>query len=101
MCIRDRPWRVDPIPSTFQFQLLDEDCASSMCYTSGTTGNPKGVSYSHRSNYLHALTAAMTLGIRQDDRLLVVVPLFHANAWGFPYLAMAAGATLVLSLIHI
>ena len=75
---------------------LDEDCASSMCYTSGTTGNPKGVSYSHRSNYLHALTAAMTLGIRQDDRLLVVVPLFHANAWGFPYLAMAAGATLVM-----
>ena len=75
---------------------FDEDCASSMCYTSGTTGNPKGVSYSHRSNYLHALTAAMTLGIRQDDRLLVVVPLFHANAWGFPYLAMAAGATLVM-----
>ncbi len=77
-------------------QDIDENCASSMCYTSGTTGNPKGVSYSHRSNYLHAISAAMTLGSEQGDRLLVVVPLFHANAWGFPYLAMATGASLVM-----
>ncbi|HEX2704175.1 MAG TPA: long-chain-fatty-acid--CoA ligase, partial [Candidatus Lustribacter sp.] len=75
---------------------IDENTASSMCYTSGTTGNPKGVSYSHRANYLHALTCAMTLGVREGDRLLVVVPLFHANAWGFPYLAMAAGASLMM-----
>ncbi|HRW17544.1 MAG TPA: long-chain fatty acid--CoA ligase [Dermatophilaceae bacterium] len=75
---------------------LDEDSASSMCYTSGTTGNPKGVAYSHRSNYLHATAVAMTLGVRQGDRLLVVVPLFHANAWGFPYLTMLAGASLVM-----
>ncbi len=88
---------IAPEPATYAWpEDLDEDCASSMCYTSGTTGNPKGVAYSHRSNYLHSLTAALTLGIRQDDRLLVVVPLFHANAWGFPYLAMAAGASLVM-----
>ena len=75
---------------------LDENSASSMCYTSGTTGNPKGVAYSHRSNYLHAVTAALALGAKQGDRLLVVVPLFHANAWGFPYLAMAVGASLIM-----
>jgi fatty-acyl-CoA synthase len=75
---------------------LDEDSASSMCYTSGTTGNPKGVAYSHRSNYLHSAAVGMTLGVRQGDRLLTVVPLFHANAWGFPYLCFMAGASLVM-----
>ncbi len=75
---------------------IDEDSASSMCYTSGTTGNPKGVAYSHRSNYLHSITVAMTLGIRQGDRVLAVVPLFHANAWGFPYLALATGCDLMM-----
>ncbi len=75
---------------------LDEDDASSMCYTSGTTGNPKGVAYSHRANYLHATAVQNGLSIRQGDHLLVVVPLFHANAWGFPYLAMLSGATLVM-----
>ena len=84
-------------PETFDWpDDLDEDSASSMCYTSGTTGNPKGVAYSHRSNYLHALTDAYSLGVRQGDRSLVVVPLFHANAWGFPYIAMLAGTTLVM-----
>jgi fatty-acyl-CoA synthase len=84
-------------PTTYDWpEDLDENSASSMCYTSGTTGNPKGVSYSHRSNYLHAVTTAMTADTRQGDRLLVVVPLFHANAWGFPYLAMAVGASLVM-----
>jgi len=84
-------------PTSFDWpQDIDEDSASSMCYTSGTTGNPKGVAYSHRSNYLHALTVQNGLSIRQGDRLLVVVPLFHANAWGFPYLAMVSGATLVM-----
>jgi len=84
-------------PETFDWpDDLDENSASSMCYTSGTTGNPKGVAYSHRSNYLHALTDAQGLGCRQGDRSLVVVPLFHANAWGFPYIAMLAGMTLVM-----
>lgn len=77
-------------------QDLDEDSASSMCYTSGTTGNPKGVAYSHRSNYLHAASVGMALGVGQGDRLLTVVPLFHANAWGFPYLCMMTGASLIM-----
>ena len=88
---------IDDQPDSYDWpEDLDEDCASSMCYTSGTTGNPKGVAYSHRSNYLHALTDAYSLGVREGDRSLVVVPLFHANAWGFPYIAMLAGTTLVM-----
>jgi fatty-acyl-CoA synthase len=88
---------LDGQPTEYEWpQDLDENCASSMCYTSGTTGNPKGVSYSHRSNYLHAVTTGMTADARQGDRVLVVVPLFHANAWGFPYLAMAMGTSLVM-----
>ena len=88
---------LDQQPETFDWpDDLDESCASSMCYTSGTTGNPKGVAYSHRSNYLHSLTVAQSLGVRQGDRSLVVVPLFHANAWGFPYIAMIAGASMVM-----
>ncbi len=84
-------------PTTFDWvQSLDENDASSMCYTSGTTGNPKGVVYSHRSNYMHAMGVASTLGITANDRLLIVVPLFHANAWGFPYAAMVTGSTLIM-----
>jgi fatty-acyl-CoA synthase len=84
-------------PETYDWPVdLDEDSASSMCYTSGTTGNPKGVAYSHRSNYLHSAAVGLTLGVRQGDRLLTVVPLFHANAWGFPYLCFMAGASLVM-----
>ncbi|EWT01479.1 long-chain fatty acid--CoA ligase [Intrasporangium oryzae NRRL B-24470] len=75
---------------------LDENDATSMCYTSGTTGHPKGVAYSHRSNVLHAMGVAASLGVRQPDRLLIVVPLFHANAWGFPYAAMVTGCSLVM-----
>ncbi len=84
-------------PTSFDWpEDIDENDASSMCYTSGTTGNPKGVAYSHRCNYLHATAVQNGLSIRQGDHLLVVVPLFHANAWGFPYLAMISGATLVM-----
>ncbi len=84
-------------PTTFEWaEEMDENDASSMCYTSGTTGNPKGVAYSHRSNYLHAMGVASTLGVTASDRLLIVVPLFHANAWGFPYAAMVTGSTLVM-----
>ncbi|MGZ4601193.1 long-chain fatty acid--CoA ligase [Oryzihumus sp.] len=85
-------------PDTFDWPELDETSASSMCYTSGTTGNPKGVVYSHRSNYLHTMQVCMptSLDIRQGDRLLAVVPMFHANAWGLPYAALMAGASLIL-----
>lgn len=84
-------------PTTFEWITDGDDtAAASMCYTSGTTGRPKGVVYSHRSNYLHAVQAASVLDLRSDDRALVVVPLFHANAWGFPYTAMVSGASLVM-----
>ena len=97
LAVHDWDALLDGEPTAYDWpEDLDEHSASSMCYTSGTTGNPKGVAYSHRSNYLHAITAALALGAKQGDRLLVVVPLFHANAWGFPYLAMAAGASLVM-----
>ncbi len=77
---------------------LDERQAAAMCYTSGTTGRPKGVVYSHRSMVLHSLNAALpdTLGVSSRDTILPVVPMFHANAWGVPYAAAFAGSALVL-----
>ncbi|MEV0057714.1 long-chain fatty acid--CoA ligase [Saccharopolyspora shandongensis] len=78
--------------------VLDERRAGAMCYTSGTTGRPKGVVYSHRALVLHSLTAALpdALGVATQDTLLPVVPMFHANAWGLPYAAALLGARLVL-----
>ena len=78
--------------------LFDENAASALCYTSGTTGRPKGVLYSHRSTLLHTMVnlAPDALGARATDRILAVVPMFHVNAWGLPYLAPMAGAALLL-----
>jgi fatty-acyl-CoA synthase len=81
-----------------EWPVLDERTAAAMCYTSGTTGNPKGVVYSHRSTYLHSLASCggNTFGISEQDRVLPVVPMFHANAWGLPYSGWAAGADFVM-----
>jgi fatty-acyl-CoA synthase len=77
---------------------LDERTASALCYTSGTTGKPKGVLYSHRSTVLHSIGAnqADAFGLSEHDSVLPVVPMFHANAWGLPYAAATSGARLVL-----
>lgn len=77
----------------FDWPELDEKMAAGMCYTSGTTGNPKGVVYSHRSSYLHAMSACLTdgLGLSEKDILMPVVPMFHVMAWGLPYAATFLG----------
>lgn len=94
---------VDRQSSTFDWPEFDERSASSLCYTSGTTGNPKGVLYSHRSTVLHALGAIPRDGfdVHSGSTILVVVPMFHANAWGTPYTAPMVGASLVLPGPHL
>jgi fatty-acyl-CoA synthase len=83
---------------TFDWPDLDERSAAAMCYTSGTTGMPKGVVYSHRSAYLHSMGVCTgnSLGMSEQDRVLPVVPMFHANAWGLPYAAIMSGADLIM-----
>jgi fatty-acyl-CoA synthase len=83
---------------SYAWPVFDENTASSLCYTSGTTGNPKGVLYSHRSTVLHTMAAALPdcLGCSASDAILPVVPMFHVNSWGIVYLAPMTGAKLVL-----
>ncbi|MFD1051427.1 AMP-binding protein, partial [Kibdelosporangium lantanae] len=85
-------------PKPGDFTVGDENRAASLCYTSGTTGNPKGVLYSHRSIVLHALLLTMTdtFALGERDVVMPIVPMFHVNAWGLPYAAMVCGADLVL-----
>ncbi|MGE2815421.1 long-chain fatty acid--CoA ligase [Mycobacterium heidelbergense] len=94
---------LDGESTEFDWPQIDEQSAAAMCYTSGTTGNPKGVVYSHRSSFLHTMAACTTngIGIGSSDRVLPVVPMFHANAWGLPYAALMAGADLVLPDRHL
>ena len=86
-------------PAAYQWPNLDESDACAICYTSGTTGNPKGVLYSHRAMYLHSLSLAMVdnFGICERDVILQMVPMFHANGWGLPYAGVMNGSKLVFS----
>lgn len=85
-------------PATFDWPTIDEHAAAALCYTSGTTGNPKGVLYSHRATLLHALSSSLPDSLSLSAREIVapIVPMFHVNAWGLPYSAALVGAKLVL-----
>jgi fatty-acyl-CoA synthase len=85
-------------PDTFDWPEIDERSAAAMCYTSGTTGDPKGVAYSHRSIWLHSMQVCMSDGMRLagSDEALVIVPMFHAMGWGMPYAAVMVGASLLM-----
>ena len=87
----------------YAWPTLDENLASALCYTSGTTGRPKGVLYSHRSTLLHAyaINLADVFGLRACDRVMPVVPMFHVNAWGLPYAAPLVGASLIMPGRHL
>ncbi|HEY7173596.1 MAG TPA: AMP-binding protein, partial [Micromonosporaceae bacterium] len=89
---------LDGKPTTFDWPEIDEGDAAALCYTSGTTGNPKGVAYSHRSIWLHSMQVCSNeaFGLSPQTRELVIVPMFHAMAWGLPYAALMSGATLIM-----
>ncbi|WP_428492935.1 long-chain-fatty-acid--CoA ligase [Rhodopila sp.] len=94
---------MDEADDNYAWPSFDENTASALCYTSGTTGRPKGVLYSHRSTWLHAYATALpdVLCIKATSRVLPVVPMFHVNAWGMPYAAALTGASLVLPGRHL
>ncbi len=85
-------------PESYEWPKLEENTAAAMCYTSGTTGNPKGVIYSHRSIFLHSMGVGLADGaaLSEHDVVLPVVPMFHANAWGFPHAAVMMGSKQVM-----
>jgi fatty-acyl-CoA synthase len=85
-------------PDSFDYPEIDDRAAAGLCYTSGTTGNPKGVLYSHRSQILHSFGTCLAdaMGLRESDRVLPVVPMFHANSWGIPYAAGLTGCDLIM-----
>jgi fatty-acyl-CoA synthase len=85
-------------PDSFDYPEIDDRSAAGLCYTSGTTGNPKGVLYSHRSQILHSFGTCLgdAMGLREADRVLPIVPMFHANSWGIPYAAGLTGCDLVM-----
>src|SRR5207302_3552739 len=85
----------------FPWPDLDERSAAAMCYTTGTTGEPKGVVYSHRSIYLHSLAEWGAFELTERDRMLIIVPMFHVNAWGLPYTAWMIGADLLIPGRHL
>ncbi|MGR3270669.1 long-chain fatty acid--CoA ligase [Thalassococcus profundi] len=89
---------LDGQDTTFDWPQLPEDTAAALCYTSGTTGNPKGALYTHRSTVLHAMGESIALkdSLTEGARILPVVPLFHVNAWGLPYAAPLTGASLIM-----
>ncbi len=88
---------IDSVDGDFEWKQLDENAAAGMCYTSGTTGDPKGVVYSHRSNVLHALISCQpdALGVGSTETVMPVVPMFHANAWGITFTGPMVGAKIV------
>ncbi|SDX00920.1 fatty-acyl-CoA synthase [Amycolatopsis xylanica] len=90
-------------PDTFDWPEIDERSAAAMCYTSGTTGDPKGVVYSHRSIWLHSMQVCMSDSMRlaQGDKTLAIVPMFHAMSWGLPYAALMVGASLIMPDRHL
>ena len=89
---------LDGQPTTYDWPELPEDTAAALCYTSGTTGNPKGALYSHRSTVLHAMSIAITISksLHEGARVLPVVPMFHVNSWGLPYAAPLVGASMIM-----
>ncbi len=94
---------MEAAPPPAEFPDLDENAAALLCYTSGTTGRPKGVLYSHRSTMLHAMVMnfADNMALRATDRMLPAVPMFHVNAWGFPFAAALAGSALIFPGRHL